>query len=53
MILAAVFGFFVYLAYAQAKKSNGTTQTGVDASVKAVVFAVFAFVALMYLTGAA
>lgn len=53
MILFVVFGVLAYLAYAQSRKSNGTTQAGVDASVKGFVFAVLALVALMYLAGVA
>lgn len=53
MILFAVFAALVGYAYHHGRKANGTTQEGVDASVKSAVFVVLAIVALMYLTGAA
>lgn len=52
-MLLAVCLLFVGLALSSGKKSNGTTQEGVDASVKTAIWVVLAVVAFAYAVGMA
>jgi hypothetical protein len=53
IMLAAVLIVVGLLAASSWRKSGGTTQAGIDASVKAVVWTVCALIAAAYLMGVA